>query len=909
MPNEEKNIAIIDVPMDEFLVFNEVEACNHATLENLDAPDQHPIASVVGLEEELANIKSLKTVESDKKNSANYYKWSDGVSRPFGYFVTFVPDDLTITICDGSDIFGVTIEDAAFVGGQDALVPRDGTYGLVATFGVVDVRCEAEIKTGDYVVSDEYGIAKKATENCGYKVFATKTINNIDYVTISLGVQACTTNLLGTRIKSLDERVDAAEDNIADIRTDVSDAMSKIDNIILNNEATSGDLTGTIERVDSLAGAVDSIGGTINDLNSQAKTIQKTSEDAKRIADEAKGEANGVTLKLAELTTNVAPLTEWESEDGSQKGASYFVQYINDENVKTKADIETLSTTSTEHTSAILQNGKSIEMVVTSIDKYGIGEYSAAYGMTLEEAKTILKDGMIYIPLRNNGEDTHEEMYKTYDGEVGREFTYGFYYEWSKDSGWLEKIGEVWFGSEQPSGTTYDYWYDGNKLYVLSGEEWVEATTIAGNVNNRITSMIRQNVNSVAVEVASARGDAASLGARLDDTESQVGMVAKKTDPSTDEGKEHIAAIFATANEDGSNITLSADHIVLNGADTTFMDADGNMVKIHGGCIDADTLYVDAAHVTGEITANHMEAVSGSVGGFTIKDKQLYTGDKDSFDKTRTAGVYIGTDGISVGGILNSKPDLTTYYASVSLDASTGKLIANNAEITGMMTVTGGSIANVTITSDYGLTNNATWSAADWGIGSNTLLFGYNGLSVDDDGSLNPLDTSNIVMFGGNTGFNVSTNPSAANSTDMCNFYVTQSGFVSARNIYCQNGVIGAQTLIDNLGYYDICMHKGQLKVRYEALDESVVTAAYGAQQAIWSDGTTTGKIFADYTNDWMKLDGCSWAVTNKFFVAPDKETYGDIYTSHDVALTNGHLDVAKELAYLRYAVTQLINQ
>ena len=122
----------------------------------------------------------------DKKNSANYYKWSDGISRPFGYFVTFVPNDLTITICDGSDIFGVTIEDAAFVGGQDALVPRDGTYGLVATFGVVDVRCAAGIAVGDYVVSDENGIAvydglrvyTADGEAILYRVTETKTLDS-----------------------------------------------------------------------------------------------------------------------------------------------------------------------------------------------------------------------------------------------------------------------------------------------------------------------------------------------------------------------------------------------------------------------------------------------------------------------------------------------------------------------------------------------------------------------------------------------------------------------------------------------------------------------------------------------------------------------------------------------------------
>ena len=74
---------------------------------------------------------------------------------------------------------------------------RGNDYALVATSGVVTVRCESNVNVNDYVVSNANGIATKTTSGCGYKVITVDAPHDVYYASISLGVQACTTDILG----------------------------------------------------------------------------------------------------------------------------------------------------------------------------------------------------------------------------------------------------------------------------------------------------------------------------------------------------------------------------------------------------------------------------------------------------------------------------------------------------------------------------------------------------------------------------------------------------------------------------------------------------------------------------------------------------------------------------------------
>lgn len=198
----------------------------HDSLLGTDLLNQHPISAITGLRAELDEIERLKTVESDGFNTANYYKWLSGAYDTYGYFVSITPGDSTIKICGGSDIFGVTVSDAGFVGGQ-VDVPRDGSYGLVVTSGLVDVRCELDVEVGDYVVSNYRGCAEKSSSNYGYKVLATENKHGIRYAVIMLGVQADVTNDIGVNVDKIERRVSANEKNIVSAINVANQAYNK----------------------------------------------------------------------------------------------------------------------------------------------------------------------------------------------------------------------------------------------------------------------------------------------------------------------------------------------------------------------------------------------------------------------------------------------------------------------------------------------------------------------------------------------------------------------------------------------------------------------------------------------------------------------------------------------------------
>ena len=106
-------------------------------------------------------------------------------------------------------------------------------------------------------------------------------------------------------------------------------------------------------------------------------------------------------------------------------------------------------------------------------------------------------------------------------------------------------------------------------------------------------------------------------------------------------------------------ITLDAASgisITKNGTKNFYLDADGNIV------------------MSGNITAT-----SGSIGGFTITSSSLYSG-KSSLENNTNNGVYIGTNGISLGAV---STDVKTYTSSGSYTTSTVKTPGFRAKSSG----------------------------------------------------------------------------------------------------------------------------------------------------------------------------------------------------------------------------------
>lgn len=555
---EEEIETIEEIDIEEVEYATGTSGNRHNALDDRNEADAHSISSITGLEKKLADIESLKTVYSDKIGVANYYQWANGVKRDeFGYFVSLVPETTTIDICQGKDIFGVTVSksEVGFIGGQNA-DGRDNTYALVATTGLVDVRCESGLIAGDYVVSDG-GIAKKTTSECGYKVIATVTKDGVEYAVISLGVQACTTDALGQRVKQLETDMDYAEINIAEAVRLATEACAMAG----TSNTTSGE---TKETVDNVVGAVDRIQGemdsTREDLDKSKVDINKAILAAETTAQQAVDIANSSLANINGLVEKFEPIDEWVDPETGQVGAEYIVKYMDKNGLSTKAEVQVVESLTEYNKSAIEHNANSINMMVSSVDKYSVGEYSQAYGLTLEQARSILKDGMIYIPTKHGNVETHTESYIYNETEkLEKDFTEGFYYIWGVQPDgefmWSEKIGSVWVNKEHPpAGDAYTYWYDGDKLYLLNDGEWTEVATLAGNVNNRITSMIRQEVDDIAIEITTTQGSVASVKAELDETQSSVQQLSKwKT-----EEEEKMASVRTVADDDGASVVISA---------------------------------------------------------------------------------------------------------------------------------------------------------------------------------------------------------------------------------------------------------------------------------------------------------------------------------------------------------------
>jgi hypothetical protein len=651
---EAEAVEVIEVEMEEGIGWSSGEGKTHSSLYDRNNPDQHVITSITGLREELDEIERLKTVYSNGVNVANYHKWEGGKAYDnYGYFVSLVPGTSTIKICDGSDILGVSVDSAGFIGGQDATVPRDNTYGLIATSGLVDVHCELEIKVGDYVVSNAQGYARKSGSNYGYRVLATEDKNRERYAVIALGVQADKINELGLSLGEIKEQVDVNYKNITSAVNVANQAYNKATETETSNKVMSDKVDGALAEVGEMSTAVENMGAQVQQAqvtSAQAKAIaESAATSAASMKNEAVESANSAAAQVGELTKTLEPLTTWTDPETGNKGASYLANYI-DNGLATKTEIETVEDDLEHAKSAISQNAKSLQSLVVSIDKYSVGEYSTAHGLTLDQATSILEPDIIYVPTIQ-----HKEEYSYVDGEetvkYEREFVPGYLYRWGELPnglhGWItvdkyyseDKLNtsapSVYFSVEAPSVVgDFGYWYTNSDtvsegyepytLYKWIEDNWVAVATLAGNVNNRSISQIRQTANEIALEVTNARGSAATLGARITDAESEVqslaawtkdedgnqynlatikqtadgagASIAQVVEAVGSDGKVNAASIITAVNNDTSGIVISANHINLKGQ-VTFESFDEDTRKQ----IEADTIDVQIWSSRGNI--------------------------------------------------------------------------------------------------------------------------------------------------------------------------------------------------------------------------------------------------------------------------------------------------------------------
>ena len=529
----------------------------HGILYGRDNPNQHPITAITGLREELDKIESLQTIYSDKKQQANYYMWIDenpSQESRDGFFVCVCAGTDKIQKCNRkSDVLGVTVAEAGFVGGQEYIkaedgkrTGRDGTYGLVVTTGIACVRCETNIAVGDYVVPNQDGIAEKSDGKYGYLVTAIEDRNGINYAAISLVASSTLLQSMANSVQDLDDRMRGAEHNIVSA-TNIANAAYALateakDNTAVDIDAIKDKINEAIEKVDENTNTIDSLNNVVSNTSktaAQAKAIAESAvNSAESIRKDAVSTANDALTSVNNLIKDVEPITKWT--DGENTGASYFVEHVQND-LATKTEVEAAETHTQNVMAVVQKNAATIQSWVSSINKYNVGEHSQAYGLTLEQAKSILKEDVIYIPTVDHNESTEIPINGNGIDDISTEkFLKGYAYRWDGTGWYVSKAQSVAFSGEYVIGNAEcPYWlvldkdveyggaiYDLGGLYKWEDGAWVKVSSVVDNSISRAVSSIHQTANEIAAEVVSARGDAASLNIRIQNNETAVQTLA-----------------------------------------------------------------------------------------------------------------------------------------------------------------------------------------------------------------------------------------------------------------------------------------------------------------------------------------------------------------------------------------------
>ena len=432
-------------------------------------------------------------------------------------------------------------------------------------------------------------------------------------------------------------------------------------------------------------------------------------------------------------------------------------------------------------------NGASINSIVSNVDKYSVGEYSQSYGLTHEQATSILKEGMIYVPTKHNDTRSHSETFA--DTKEINEFTPGSYYTWAmNDQGlydWVEYKDLVAFFSEEPvPNDILKYWYiDANEapegyeahaLYMSDGEQWTKVNILDGNVNNRITSMIRQTADKIAIDVANAQDKIASHQQWLDDNSANIqDVVSWKSDVENDvsqiatikqtadnagasvslvvaekDGEKVVnaASIVTAINDAGSSVVIDADHIDISGVDVSLK---GQYINISADDVlgiqsknfnvtEYGDLFCQNADISGVITAT-----SGRIGNFTLDGEgRLYckiTLNEEGKQITYTSG-------------MNSDPDSNYLIYAGETNGACGYYTTNapfKVDNLGRLWATRGNIGGWDIT-QYTLQNisDGTATILRSGVYNNEEAFAI-GCPMDGEGTIYPKGASFRVLGDG----------------------------------------------------------------------------------------------------------------------------------------------------------------
>lgn len=408
----------IEIVIEESVGWVGGDSTRHYSLTNRDEADSHPIKAITGLREELDKIEALQTVYSDKKQQADYYLWHDEnklLENRDGLFVSFSPETTNIIICNGTnDVFGVTVAEAGFIGGQEYVQANDGTkigrdrkYGLVVHSGLVGVRRETTVAVGDYVVPNSRGEAQKSDGNYGYLVTALSEVNGIQYAIISLSASSTLSKNMAGTVQDLSGRMTTAEYNITSV-TNVANsayvlAKDAKENAEVNSEYIEEKITevlGRMDQIDGENGIVDNLSQSVNNACESAALAKTIAEGAVSSAEAIRSEAVEAANAALSEATNTRKDFEATAETLNndiqiikdeigeiEGGLNDFKEEVTDTYV-TRTDFTAFQTENTEAIAAVQKEASETYATITSVTSLETSTSEAISGLRQEVSET-----------------------------------------------------------------------------------------------------------------------------------------------------------------------------------------------------------------------------------------------------------------------------------------------------------------------------------------------------------------------------------------------------------------------------------------------------------------------------------------------------------------------------------------
>lgn len=629
-----EDVGSVDIEMDD--AFPSIssdgsgETVNHALLNGRELSDQHPISAISGLRKELDSIEAVKRIYSSENGLGEFRKWNNESEKTdrSGYFVKLVVGTENVDFCtNDDDVYGVSVMRSGFVGGQDATDKSDDPlYVLVGITGTLRVRTDGTAEIGDYVVPNKSGIATKSENNCGYKVVSKGSYSTYEYITIAVTPQNDKINKIYGTMMNTEGSLGNLVLRIEEAETKVDDMSGKI-NVAINDrnelEALINENKQNIAIISNEAkGAQETANNAAESANNAVSAATSARDEALAAANEAKEQVTASLTDINGLKSKLEPLDTF-SVDG-KTGIQGLVETV----TKNSMDIATIQESGTgsgTDLTAITQQIKvvdektqrveaAIQHLVVHSDKYSVGAESLSYGLSYEEAASLLKNGDTYVPTSNHT----ETMEKTTHGEDGTEtietinisFERGYVYTWdAANVEWIkgesvstattysdgESIGDLWFCWQEVEYTDAD----GNITTFIPGtlyrwsedNQWVAIATTGGNYKSRMISSIKQTADGIRLTVASLSGDVSVIDQKVDKISSRVA----NTEGDVSSIQQEVDQINLTVSSHEGSIASIQEDVTDNSARITTVAA-GQFSVVYQSLVGSPPSLVDGQH-------------------------------------------------------------------------------------------------------------------------------------------------------------------------------------------------------------------------------------------------------------------------------------------------------------------------